>query len=163
MSAGISYRFAPWAAVGLIGLVGGGVVWFRQAMEVPSMLTPQDAQVVALGKQIYTQHCASCHGADLKGQPDWQRRSADGLLPAPPHDESGHTWHHPAQVLFDITKYGVQKFAGADYQSAMQPYEGVISDAEIVAVLSYIKSTWPARVQRVHNQIEEDAHRKVGH
>jgi S-disulfanyl-L-cysteine oxidoreductase SoxD len=157
----IPYRFAPWAAVGLIGLVGAGVVLFRQATEVPSMLKPQDPQVLALGKQVYMQHCASCHGAALQGQPDWQRRGADGLLLAPPHDESGHTWHHATQVLFDITKYGPQKVAGADYQSAMKPYADILSDGEIVAVLSYIKSTWSARVQRTHDQIDEDAYRKA--
>lgn len=161
MSKGVLQRLGPWAVVVLIGLVGGGIVLFRQAVEVPTMLKPLDKSVVAVGKRVYDQQCASCHGADRKGEANWQKRNADGFLPAPPHDESGHTWHHPAQVLFDITKFGVQKFAGADYQSTMKPYGAVLSDDEIVAVLSYIKSTWPPRVQRAHNQIEEEAYRKA--
>ena len=75
--------------------------------------------------------------------------------PAPPHDASGHTWHHPDEVLFRITKYGVAKAANLkNYESAMPAYEDRLSDEEIVAVLSWIKSTWPpeirARVDRVN-------------
>ena len=44
---------------------------------------------------------------------------------------------------------------GDGYQSTMPPYEGVLTDEEVVAVLSYIKSTWSARIQRAHNQIDE--------
>src|SRR3546814_20707961 len=61
---------------------------------------PNDARQVALGETVYRQQCASCHGAQLEGQPDWRVRQPDGRLPAPPHDENGHTWHHPEQALF---------------------------------------------------------------
>ena len=37
------------------------------------------------------QNCASCHGDNLQGQPNWQQANADGSYPAPPHDASGHT------------------------------------------------------------------------
>src|SRR3546814_18625383 len=67
-----------------------------------------DARQVALGEAVYRQHCASCHGAELEGQPDWRVRKPDGRLPAPPPAETGHTWHHPAEVLFRITKLGLQ-------------------------------------------------------
>ena len=40
--------------------------------------------LVAQGEILYQQHCASCHGVNLEGQPDWRRRSDDGTLPAPP-------------------------------------------------------------------------------
>ena len=54
-----------------------------------------DAQVLATGKAVYERHCAACHGANLEGQPNWRSRDPSGRLPAPPHDASGHTWHHP--------------------------------------------------------------------
>ncbi|MBL4788603.1 MAG: cytochrome c [Kordiimonadaceae bacterium] len=111
-------------------------------------LQPDNSELVAQGKVIYIQDCASCHGANLEGQGDWRIRSPEGLLPAPPHDESGHTWHHPDQMLFDMTKYGVQKFAGPDYESDMPAYEDTLTDEEIVAVLSYIKSQWPENIQK---------------
>ena len=53
------------------------------------------------GQALYADSCAACHGANLEGQPDWRVPGADGILPAPPHDETGHTWHHDNQLLFD--------------------------------------------------------------
>ena len=47
-----------------------------------------------LGETLYAVHCAVCHGANLEGQLDWQTPDENGILPAPPHDETGHTWHH---------------------------------------------------------------------
>lgn len=142
---------------GLIAVIGAGSLFLRQQLETPSVLKPGDARVVAQGLKIYQAECAQCHGVDLKGEPNWQKRLPDGSLPAPPHDDSGHTWHHPGEVLFNITKYGVQHYAGADYKSVMPKYEGKLSDDEIVAVLSYIKSTWPPRVKGMHNKVEEQA------
>ena len=121
-------------------------------------LRPADAQVVQLGQKVYAAHCIACHGARLEGQPNWRDRDASGRLPAPPHDASGHTWHHPDEQLFAITKYGVAKVAGLkDYQSNMPVYEGVLSDAEIVAVLSWIKAQWPAEVRAQHDKINQAA------
>ncbi len=106
---------------------------------------PRDAQKVGLGEKLYAGNCASCHGAKLEGQPQWQRRLPNGRLPAPPHDESGHTWHHPDGVLFGITKYGVARYAPPGYESDMPPFAGKLSDDEIWAVLAYIKSHWKSR------------------
>lgn len=119
-----------------------------------------NAQVLATGQAVYQRHCAACHGANLQGQPHWRERDAGGRLPAPPHDASGHTWHHPDEVLFNITKYGVARAAKLkDYDSAMPAYEGVLSDAEIVAVLSWIKSRWPAGVRDKQEQVNAAAER----
>ena len=74
---------------------------------VGAVLSPDDAEIVARGEAVYVAHCALCHGRNLEGQPNWQTRDKEGFLPAPPHDESGHTWHHPDRLLFDITKVGV--------------------------------------------------------
>jgi mono/diheme cytochrome c family protein len=98
---------------------------------------------LAEGKRLYDLHCASCHGLKLEGQPNWQKRMASRKLPAPPHDESGHTWHHPDEVLFGITKHGlVPPYAPPGYPSDMPAFAGTLSDAEINAVLAYIKSHW---------------------
>lgn len=118
------------------------------------LLRPDDAKIVATGKAIYMEHCASCHGENLEGQPNWRRRGEDGLLPAPPHDRSGHTWHHTDDVLFAITKLGTAKFIGDDsYKSNMLPFEGTLSDDQIVAVLSFIKSTWPEDIRARHDRM----------
>lgn len=113
-----------------------------------------------MGQKVYAAHCAACHGQRLEGQPNWRERGADGRLPAPPHDASGHTWHHPDEVLFRITKHGVAKAANLkNYESAMPAYEGRLSDEEIVAVLSWIKSTWPPEIRARVDRINADASR----
>ena len=104
---------------------------------------PRDAQKVALGAKVYAQNCAACHGAKLEGQADWRKPLPNGRMPAPPHDESGHTWHHPDHVLFGITRSGLAApYAPAGYQSDMPAFAGKLSDDEIWAVLAYIKSHW---------------------
>ena len=102
---------------------------------------------LALGKEIYVTKCASCHGVDLEGQPDWKRRLSSGKMPAPPHDITGHTWHHSDQDLFRIVKQGVAAIVGNGYESDMLAFGPVLSDDEITATLAYIESTWPERQQ----------------
>lgn len=99
---------------------------------------------ITLGRALYAEHCAACHGAELQGQPNWQERLPNGRMPAPPHDASGHTWHHPDDVLFRITKEGVSAVVPG-YASDMPAFDHVLSDEEIRAVLAFIKSTWPER------------------
>jgi S-disulfanyl-L-cysteine oxidoreductase SoxD len=130
-------------------------LWSRNtAQGEPWRLRPDDAKLLAMGRQVYEARCASCHGARLEGQPNWRQPGTDGLLPAPPHDVSGHTWHHPDEMLFRITKYGVARAASlANHASAMPAFEGVLSDTEIVAALSWIKSQWPPSVQTRHDAL----------
>lgn len=120
---------------------------------------PNDAAQVAQGKAVYAEQCASCHGAQLEGQPNWQSRKPDGRLPAPPHDASGHTWHHPDADLFKITKQGIAAFAPAGYESDMPAFGGVLSDSEIWAVLAFIKSSWPEETRRRHAALGGQARR----
>jgi len=124
----------------------------------PPKTDPSDAAKVALGAKVYAQHCAACHGAQLEGQPNWRSPLPNGRMPAPPHDESGHTWHHTDAVLFGITKYGLTpNYAPRGYQSDMPAFEGKLSDEEIWAVLSFITSHWKtkelleARAEMVRN------------
>ena len=102
---------------------------------------------ISAGQALYAENCASCHGAELEGQPDWRRRLDTGRMPAPPHDETGHTWHHSDRNLFIVTKGGVGAVVPG-YESDMPGYADVLSDAQISAVLDYIKSTWPEAERR---------------
>jgi mono/diheme cytochrome c family protein len=112
---------------------------------------------VAEGEAIYGAECAACHGANLEGQADWQVRLENGRLPAPPHDRTGHTWHHPDQILVAITALGTAALVGGDYESDMNGFSDRLSEAQIIAVLSYIKSTWPEDVIEIHNEINARA------
>lgn len=123
------------------------------AAQAEGFVPYDNPQAIAIGQEIYAENCASCHGANLEGQGNWRERDDDGYLPAPPHDPSGHTWHHPDEQLFMITKYGTEAMIGGDYKSRMAGYEGVLDDMEILAVLAFIKSTWPKRVIEIHNGI----------
>ena len=120
---------------------------------LPSLAQADEDALIALGAERYAEHCASCHGAQLEGEPNWRQRKADGRLPAPPHDETGHTWHHPDQVLFDITKQGVAAFAPEGYTTDMAGFGEVLSDREITAVISYIKSTWTSEIREHQERI----------
>ena len=111
-----------------------------------------DPDLVARGEVVYAEHCATCHGKDLEGEPDWRRRRADGTLPAPPHDATGHTWHHSDEQLFRLTRDGPGAIAGDDYRTTMPAYAGILPDREIWAVLAYIKSRWPEDIRRAQSQ-----------
>lgn len=106
-----------------------------------------------LGAGIYARHCASCHGASLEGQPNWKKHLPDGSLPAPPEDETGHSWHHPDPILFATVKFGGKATAPPDFPATMPPFAAVLSDDEIRAVLVFIKSRWPAEIRRLQEQI----------
>ncbi|HAJ84004.1 MAG TPA: cytochrome C, partial [Rhodobacteraceae bacterium] len=36
---------------------------------------------LTVGRSLYGGNCASCHGANLEGQPNWQSANKDGVLP----------------------------------------------------------------------------------
>ncbi|TQV83351.1 c-type cytochrome [Denitrobaculum tricleocarpae] len=146
----------------LMLIAAGGLVWLLTPKgETAPRLRPDDTAVVAQGAVVYAENCAACHGADLSGEPgwpDWRIRKPDGRLAAPPHDESGHTWHHPDEVLFQITKLGTAGAIGdPNYESDMPAFGEVLSDAEIEAVLSYIKSTWRGRAREANAEINRQA------
>lgn len=110
--------------------------------------TGPDPYALMEGESIYRSECASCHGAKLEGQPDWRTRRPDGRLPAPPHDASGHTWHHPREQLFAIVKFGlVPPNAPEGYVSDMPAYAGKLSDRQIENVLVWIESRWPPEIK----------------
>lgn len=107
-----------------------------------------DTLALLEGEQIYKVECASCHGANMEGEANWRNRKPDGKLPAPPHDASGHTWHHPREQLFAITKFGmVPPQAPDNYASDMPAFSKTLSDQQISNVLDYIENKWPADIQ----------------
>jgi mono/diheme cytochrome c family protein len=134
--------------------LGGLALW--QFGPHPSAST---AARLANGKTLYDAQCAACHGAKMEGQPDWRSRRPDGRLPAPPHDVSGHTWHHPDGDLFALTKHGLAPFAPPGYQSDMPAFSDKLSDQEIRDVLAYIKSTWPSEIQAQQSAITQNSRR----
>ncbi|UTW52512.1 cytochrome c [bacterium SCSIO 12827] len=128
------------------------------AVSLPVAAQAPEGQRLAQGHEIYQTHCASCHGKNLEGQPEWQIRRPDGRLPAPPHDRTGHTWHHPDDQLFRMTKFGiVPPLAPKGYESDMPAFGDILTDDEIWSILDFIKSTWPDRFQRRQKDVTKRA------
>ncbi len=108
---------------------------------------------IAQGQSLYTARCASCHGKKLEGQPDWKTPLTNGKMPAPPHDATGHSWHHADDALIGVTSLGLKPYAGDNYESDMPAFGTILSDEEITAIWIYIKSTWPERERAYQEQI----------
>lgn len=104
------------------------------------------------GALIYAKECASCHGGNLEGQNDWMSQNEDGTMRAPPHDDTGHTWHHPDEFLFNYTKFGgaemLKRLGLKDVKSGMPAYSNRLNDQEIWDVLDYIKSNWSEKSRK---------------
>jgi mono/diheme cytochrome c family protein len=107
-----------------------------------------DAQLIARGEKIYAEQCAKCHGANLEGQKGWETQLPNGTYPAPPQNETGHTWQHPDQQLFDYIKQGGGLFAPRTMRSNMPGFGRELSDSDIWAVIAYIKSRWPEEIRQ---------------
>lgn len=117
-----------------------------------------DPAAIGRGAPLYVENCASCHGENLEGQPNWRSQNEDGTLPAPPHDDSGHTWHHSDKLLFEYTKLGGEATMakrGLDFKSGMPGHGDSLSDAQIWDILTFIKSNWSQESQDVQRQRSE--------
>lgn len=105
--------------------------------------------VLARGSELYQQNCAQCHGADLSGAPDWKTPNDDGSYPPPPHDSSGHTWHHSDRILMEIIS------DGSDFPQSRMPAFGGRLDDDIAAILEFIKSNWGSEERSYQRQVTE--------
>jgi len=140
--------------IALLVVIGVGASARLGLAAEPAAADSNDPKLIADGKVVYDEQCASCHGAKLEGQPNWRQRLPNGRLPAPPHDATGHTWHHSDKQLFDLTKLGPGALV-SDYESDMPGFGDKLSDADIWAVLSYIESTWPADIRAKQQRMNE--------
>lgn len=155
MSSRGSNRLFHWLLGGAMAFLIGAIAFALWEARTP-LIDADDPALVGEGARLYATYCSACHGANLEGQAGWREPLPIGRMPAPPHDATGHTWHHPDAVLFGITKDGLVpgKYAPPGYESDMPGFGGVLSDAQIRAVLAYIKSTWPARERAYQVEID---------
>ncbi|MDU8929832.1 cytochrome c [Alisedimentitalea sp. MJ-SS2] len=139
-------------------LAAAVLAWLAYASPGLSQEQPENSDP-SRGANLYAESCASCHGVDLEGQPNWRTPDENGVLPAPPHDKTGHTWHHDDTMLFSYTKLGGQitlERAGiTSAKSGMPGFEESLSDQDIWDILAYIKSTWPKRERMAQQQRTE--------
>lgn len=131
----------------------GVVTWALysvSAVEEHGFLKWRDPAMTAAGRTLYAVNCAGCHG-----MPDGSAALTNVSGKAPPlHDETGHTWQHPDYALFRLVRDGIAVANCVPVDAELMPkFKGIVSDAELVAILSYIKSTWPDAVRKDHDQV----------
>jgi mono/diheme cytochrome c family protein len=140
------------ALAGLVLVACGSTLAQEEASTAPKWtatptlppLPTLDSTEVALGRQVYVVYCAACHGPNAEGAtPNWKQPDANGNFPAPPHDDTGHTWHHADGLLYEITRDGFRDpLKPPDSPLTMPAFGDKLSDAEIRAVITYFKSLW---------------------
>lgn len=145
------------AGVVIVAGIAGAVGYL--GTKEPLRADPGNPALVALGRTVYAEHCAACHGQNLQGQPNWRVSLPTGGVPAPPHDASGHTWHHTDQLLFDYTMKGGAALIPGDFKSNMPGFGEKLSEREIWASLAYIKSRWPMQIQQRQAKLNESSGR----
>jgi mono/diheme cytochrome c family protein len=124
--------------------VARSVLWVASLLATAACGQADEA-VTRLGAQVYRAQCAPCHGDAMQGGVDWKRPGADGRLPPPPHDSTGHTWHHADGLLFRIVAGGTAVALGDTAHASrygMPAFETRLTPEEIRAVLAYLKTTW---------------------
>lgn len=126
----------------------GGLITLALASCGDEEPPPPDPEMVALGRQVYGQYCASCHGAEGEAQPNWQTPNELGELPAPPHDSTGHTWKHSDAMLYHIVLQGWRDPFNTTERLTMPAFRGMLSPREIQAVIIYLKTLWTDEQRR---------------
>jgi len=101
----------------------------------------RDFSTVMQGSRLYQQQCAVCHGEQAQGNPAWRTRGSNGILLPPPLNGSGHTWHHPLDLLRQTVLQG-----GIPTGGSMPAFKGKLKTAEIDAIIAWIQSRWPEEI-----------------
>ncbi len=137
------------AMIGLIGIASTAYAGDMRPL-------PAAADLTQVGRTVYLQQCASCHGVHGEGAPRWQQPDAMGEMPPPPHDASGHTWKHADAMLYRLVHDGWRDPFNKTSRLTMPAFGATLKPIEIRAVLNYIKTMWTPK-ERVF-QREESRH-----
>ncbi len=110
-----------------------------------------NAQQIAEGRTYYEQTCAACHGVNGEGQfPDAPFEPDEtGRLGAPPHNPTGHTWHHSDELLLRYVTDG--GFADPNNFYTMPRWDGLYTRDQAALIIAYIKTMWTEE-QRIYQQ-----------
>jgi mono/diheme cytochrome c family protein len=135
-------RYLVFATFIAMIITASWISYDRHAAETEVTADRFNETQVSLGKSLYIANCAFCHGDNLEGKPGWDGRYPTGRRPALPLDGETAITRLSDQDLMDVTKYGGQPFSPADYENDMPGFEMQLSDADIWAIVAFIKSRW---------------------
>ncbi len=99
----------------------------------PSLAVPVEeksdlSKALARGAKVYATSCRPCHG---------DRHGKGSIGRAHPHNEMGHTWHHPNAQLKEWILHG-KPGPGL----SVMPGFGYLTKDDVEAILVLIKSWW---------------------
>jgi len=104
--------------------------WFRRQRAAPSL----SAESRARGAEIYKEQCADCHGESGEG--------AVNAFPALAGNRAV-TMRIPANLIRIVLSGGfLPATQGNPRPYGMPPFSHVMNDADIAAVLSYVRASW---------------------
>ena len=118
---------------------GVSIVKEKSTDDIPKELTEAEIAVYNAGKDLYLEdgYCGTCH------QPNGKGLAATGYPPL-----AGARWvtGKPERLIKLVLKglYGPIRVKSVDYSGTvpMTPYEGLMDDEEIAAVLSYVRKSF---------------------
>jgi mono/diheme cytochrome c family protein len=86
------------------------------------------------GAQVYSQNCASCHGANGQG--------LEGAFP--PLAGNPYVTGDPTKVIATVDNglHGAIVVSGHPFNGVMPAWKGKLSPAELASVITYIRSNW---------------------
>ena len=108
-----------------------GLMWQAGSSGTATDLAPPE--VLAQGETIYRENCVACHGDNGEGNI------------GPALNGSAHAWHHPDAQLLSFIRDGIPG-------TQMTAQGDKLSEEEINAVISYLKSWWAPQQRRMQQQ-----------
>jgi mono/diheme cytochrome c family protein/glucose/arabinose dehydrogenase len=132
----------------------------KKEEDIKSSLTGSDRELFVLGKEIFAREgfCSTCH------QPDGRGLTASQFPPL-----AGTPWvtGSPERLIKIVLKglMGEIEVLGRQYpgQVPMTPYEGMLDDSEVAAVLTYVRNSFgnqaspisPDLVRKVREEVKD--------
>ena len=130
-----------------IGLVS---VWALSS-NADEGISPQ-SDLAKVGRMVYQQHCATCHGRAAEGAPNWKKQDARGELPPPPHGPEGHTWRHADRMLRRMINQGWRDPFNKTQRLTMPAFETILTPKEVDSVITYLKTFWTPKQKQFQQQ-----------
>jgi len=112
-------------------------------------------QHVTQGAKVFQENCAACHGKQGNGGANWKQMGTDGKYPPPPLNGTGHSWHHPLNMLFYTVKNG-----SPGGQGNMPAWKDKLTDDEIVAAIAWFQSRWRDEIYQAWAQTDLASRKK---